>query len=311
MLFNHNSAKPMDTPGISRRARMRKSIMGLFFFSICVVAAAQQALNNDAIIKMVKAGLSDDLIIATLSAKPGDFDTSTDGLIALKSSGVSDKVVAAMVSKASTPPLAPAAPATAAASAAAPAAEANPDDPMTKHDVGVYVMTTTRDGKPKMIFIDRAGEAGVKTANVAAFAFTYGIAKAKLKAEIPGPHAQTRVSENRPVFYMYFPEMSSIGSFGGTNMISSPNQFTLLGLEAKKDHRETQIAKMGFASQNVGADEKREILFTSERIHSGMYRVTPKADLAAGEYAFIMATQGAGAATGTTVVIYDFGIEGR
>jgi hypothetical protein len=66
---------------------------------------------------------------------------------------------------------------------------------------------------------------------------------------------------------------------------------------------------MGFASQNVGADEKKQFLFSSERIQSGMYKVTPKEDLNPGEYAFIMATAGAGRATGSTVVIYDFGVD--
>jgi hypothetical protein len=272
---------------------------------------AQQALNNDAIIKLAKAGLSDDLIIATVNAQPGTYDATTDGLIALKVAGVSDKVVAAIVAKAAAPVPTAAAPAPAATTATPSPAAVDPDDPMTKHDVGVYLMTKGADGRQKMVFIDRAGEAGVKTANVAGYAFSYGISKAKLKAEIPGPRAPTRAQDARPVFYMYFPEMSSLGSFGGTDMISSPNQFQLMSLETKKERRETQIAKIGFASQNVGADEKREIMFNSERIHSGMYKLTMKQDLKAGEYAFIMATQGAGKATGTTVVIYDFGVDLR
>ncbi|MGA3071601.1 MAG: hypothetical protein ABSD43_15445 [Terracidiphilus sp.] len=286
---------------------MRKSIIALVFLAFCPLLVAQQALNNEAVIKLVKAGLSDDLIVATINAQPGTYDTSTDGLVALKASGASDKVVTAIVVKASAP-APPTAPATA---SPAPVAIADPDDPMAKHDVGVYLLTTGPDGKRKMVFIDRAGEAGVKTANVAGMAFSYGISKAKLKAEIPGPHAPTRTPDVRPVFYMYFPEMSSLGSFGGTDMISSPNQFSLLALEEKKERRETQIAKMGFASQNVGADEKKQYLFSSERIQSGMYKVTPKEDLKSGEYAFIMATEGAGRATGTTVVIYDFGVDAR
>ncbi len=289
---------------------MRKSVFALVFLAFCPLLLAQQALNNDAIVKMVKAGLSDDLIIATINAQPGTYDATTDGLIALKVAGVSDKVVATIVGKAAAP-VPTAAPAPAAATPTPVPAPADPDDPMTKHDVGVYLMTKGPDGKPKMVFIDRAGEAGVKTANVAGMAFTYGISKAKLKAEIPGPRAATRAQDARPVFYMYFPEMSSLGSFGGTDMISSPNQFQLMSLEPKKERRETQIAKMGFASESVGADEKREIMFNSERIHSGMYRLTMKQDLKAGEYAFIMATQGAGRATGTTVVIYDFGVDLR
>jgi len=64
---------------------------------------AQQALNNDSIIKLAKAGISDDLIVSTVNAQPATYDTSVDGIIALKAAGVSDRVVAAMVSKAAAP----------------------------------------------------------------------------------------------------------------------------------------------------------------------------------------------------------------
>src|ERR1035437_1944660 len=91
---------------------MRKYFFAVVFLAICPLAFAQQALNNDSIIKLVKAGLSDDLIVTTINAQPGNYDTSTDGLIALKTGGASDKVVSAIVLKASAaPPPAPAAPA--------------------------------------------------------------------------------------------------------------------------------------------------------------------------------------------------------
>ena len=91
---------------------MRKNILAIVFLAVCPLAFAQQALNNDAIIKLVKAGMSDDLIITTINAQSGNFDVSTDGLIALKTGGASDKVVSAIVLKASVaPPPAPAAPA--------------------------------------------------------------------------------------------------------------------------------------------------------------------------------------------------------
>ncbi|MGD0347657.1 MAG: hypothetical protein ABSA85_12915 [Terracidiphilus sp.] len=64
--------------------------------------SAQQILNNDAIIKLVKAGLSDDLIVSTINASPGAYDVSADGMIALKAAGASDRVVAAIVAKSST-----------------------------------------------------------------------------------------------------------------------------------------------------------------------------------------------------------------
>lgn len=83
---------------------MRKCLLALVFLVACPLLAAQQALNNDAIIKLVKAGLSDDLILSTIGAQAGTYDTSTNGLIALKAAGVSDKVVAAIVVKAAATP---------------------------------------------------------------------------------------------------------------------------------------------------------------------------------------------------------------
>lgn len=86
---------------------MRRFYLAVLFLAICPILVAQQSLNDDSVIKLVKAGLSDDLIVSTISAQAGTYDTSTDGLIALKSAGVSDKVVAAMVAKAAAPQLAP------------------------------------------------------------------------------------------------------------------------------------------------------------------------------------------------------------
>ncbi len=53
-------------------------------------------IDNDAIIKMSKAGLDDAVIIQTIQTQPGHYDTSPDTLIALKSAGVSQQVIAAM-----------------------------------------------------------------------------------------------------------------------------------------------------------------------------------------------------------------------
>jgi hypothetical protein len=80
---------------------VRKSYFAALLLLVCSVLTAQQTLNNDSIIKLVKAGLSDDLIISTVNASPSSYDTSANGLIALKSAGASDKVVAAIVTKTS------------------------------------------------------------------------------------------------------------------------------------------------------------------------------------------------------------------
>src|SRR5450432_2946167 len=72
----------------------------LVFGSLLV---AQTALNNGSVTKLIKAGLSDDLIVSTINAAPGTYDASADGLIAMKAAGASDKVVSAIVLKAASP----------------------------------------------------------------------------------------------------------------------------------------------------------------------------------------------------------------
>ena len=99
---------------------MRKVILAMVFLAISPLLIAQQALNNDGVIRLVKAGLSDDLIVSAINAQPGTYDTSADGLNALKAAGASGKVIVAIVMKSAGParvapaaaaPIAPPAPA--------------------------------------------------------------------------------------------------------------------------------------------------------------------------------------------------------
>jgi hypothetical protein len=55
-------------------------------------------LRNADIITMAQAGLSDDIILLKIAGAPTAFDTSVDALVALKKAGVSDRVLAAMLS---------------------------------------------------------------------------------------------------------------------------------------------------------------------------------------------------------------------
>lgn len=83
--------------------------------AICLgVVSAQQLTNtNDSVINMVKAGMSDSIVISTINSQPAHFSLTANDLIALKQSGVSDAVMAAMIAKSN-----PAAPAPTAAPSA-------------------------------------------------------------------------------------------------------------------------------------------------------------------------------------------------
>jgi hypothetical protein len=69
--------------------------------SLCLgIASAQQFTNtNDSVIKMVKAGMSDSIVISTINSQPSHFSLTVNDLIALKQAGVSDAVMAAMIAK--------------------------------------------------------------------------------------------------------------------------------------------------------------------------------------------------------------------
>jgi hypothetical protein len=77
---------------------MRLKITVLCFVGVAL-AIAQTALTNDSIVKMAKGGLSDDVVISAIKAQTADYSTNPDSLIALKTAGVSDKVIAAMVDR--------------------------------------------------------------------------------------------------------------------------------------------------------------------------------------------------------------------
>ena len=79
---------------------MRLKIAVLCLLGGTGLAVAQTALTNDSIIKMVKAGLSDDVIISTMKAQSAAvFHRSGRRLIALKTAGVDDAVIKAMVDR--------------------------------------------------------------------------------------------------------------------------------------------------------------------------------------------------------------------
>ena len=61
-------------------------------------AANEQPLTNADVMKMIENKIPESVILAKIQSSPAKFDTSTDAIIALNKVGVSDKVLAAMVS---------------------------------------------------------------------------------------------------------------------------------------------------------------------------------------------------------------------
>jgi hypothetical protein len=272
---------------------------------------AQEALTNDSIVKMAKAGLSEDVIVSMVKTQPGKFTVTPDQLISMKAAGVPDRVVAAMVEKSAAPLT------SGRASGATPAtgtlAAGDPNDPMAPHDSGIYLYSKDRNGEYKLTVLEQASYQGSKTGGVLASAMTYGIKKTKMKAVIPGDHASIRTPDSEPVFYFYFEDKAAgLGKGGfGAGSVSNPNQFALVKLDISKTSRETNIGEFGAFGSSSGTDQKAMTTFKSEKLRTGLYKVTLATPMAPGEYCFLVSQMnvgafGAGAAGAAQ--IFDFGV---
>lgn len=302
------------------------------------ISSKQQGLTVDGVLAMAEAGLSDDVIVARLRKEDKAFDLGADDMIRIKQAKVSDAVLKVMldpkaVSKPEgatvaspepvlirspvVPGIAPINPSGATPGPGA-AASGDLNDPMTPRDSGIYLYTKDREGKPKMIVLERASYQGSKTGGMALSAMTYGLKKAKTKAVIPGAKASIRVSETSPVFYFYFEDkQAGLGkTYFGVGNLSNPNQFALLKLEVNKSNRETMVGEYSAWGSASGSDAKAMIPFKSERIRTGLYKVAVDG-LKPGEYCFLSSTgntvaagpygaYGAGAASAAD--LFDFGV---
>jgi hypothetical protein len=80
---------------------MAKQLLSLLFLLVLAAASAkaQSALDNDSIVKMSKAGLSDDVIVSMIKTQPGAYTVNPDAVIQLKTAGLSETIIDAMIEK--------------------------------------------------------------------------------------------------------------------------------------------------------------------------------------------------------------------
>jgi hypothetical protein len=245
-----------------------------FVTILCVLLASSvwcqelsKRLTNQNIIEMVSSGLSDDVIIAKIrSVMEADglkFDTSVEGLKALKAANVSDAVIKVMINPA--PPPAP-------VIAASTAVSIDPNLPPP--EVGVY----WKDGA-HFILIQGQAISSAKAGGRAGSFFSYGMRGQHWDATLSGPISNNHVKDRHAVFYFYVPDGSDA------------SDYVLIKLEKKGDRREFQIGSFGGVSGGKsGVKKDKEVRFKSEHMGIRIYKITLDGDLKPGEYAFFMGT---------------------
>ena len=305
---------------------------------ICLVAVtmgtaqAQKPLTNDDVVQMVKAGFDEATTIAAIDATDSSFDTTVQGMLALKAAGVSEKVIAAMLNatkrkseaaerkaaeakaaelKAAEAKAAEAKAAEAAATAKAEAeakakaeteakakeAEKNKDIP---EDVGVYA-------KLKGSLVEMYAEpVNSRSGGVGKSMLTMGFTKGHVNGAVSGPKSKLQIG-------------SPIEIIIKCKEGETPSEYQLLKLDEKGDRREFRAVTGGVYHASSGA-EKNAIPFDFAKIGPRTYRLKIP-DLKKGEYGFLppggaaMGGMGGGT-TGQTVQggsmnsskLYTFGI---
>ena len=230
---------------------------------LCLAAStcfAQQALTNDAVTRMAKAGLSDDLIIQTINSQPSNFQTSATDLVSLKQAGLSDRVIGAMLS----PHLTSAGAATAAGATSA-AGNGTANSMEGVDEIGVYYKD--RSGK----WVQMAPEIiNFKSGGFLKSVATNGIVKQDQNGHLDGETAKLQVSKPLEIL-IYTPE--------GT----APNEYQLLKLRVSKNTREFRSSTGGVFHTSTGAT-RDSIDINPTKIAPRRYTFTLDASTAPGEY---------------------------
>jgi hypothetical protein len=218
-----------------------------------VPRTVQAAITNDSVIRMAKAGLSDDLIVQTISAQPGQYTTDADSLITLKQAGVSDRVIQAMVNKGRI------------------RITGTPESQVTLSDVneiGVYYKDRTGKWQPIEPEIVHIKSGGFIKSTV-----TDGIIKTDKNGHING--RESKLLLPRPIgFLVYTPDGVDI------------SEYDLLRFRLNSNSREFRVLTGGVIHSTGGAD-RDEVPFKPVKTAPRTYQFTLGTDTPGAEYGIL------------------------
>jgi hypothetical protein len=218
-----------------------------------VPKTVQTKMTNDSVVRMAKAGLSDDLIVQTITSQPGQYTTDADALIALKQAGVSDRVIQAMVNKGRIQ------------------ITGTPESQVTLSDVneiGVYYKD--RSGKwqaiePEIVHI--------KSGGFLKSTVTHNVIKEDKNGHVNG--RESKLLLPRPIeFLVYTPDGVDI------------TEYDLLRFRLNKDSREFRVLTGGVFHQTGGAD-RDEVSFKPVKTAPHTYQFTLGQDTPGAEYGIL------------------------
>jgi hypothetical protein len=263
----------------ARRALCGLAVSWMLVGTLCFSAshgqtvATDSALTVEEVVKLRRAGLSEELIVAKIKKNGKAFDLNSDELVELKKQGLSDNLIHILMdpSQPYTPPV--------------PVVQGKkyPNDPfaaLVPTDAGLY------------FFSGAAPPAPAKTDLKVVLGMRKGkMLKGKPIAYLAGGAAKLRVKAGKPVFYLRLPEGKEISDLILTSLLEKDDRRELSSLPGPKG---------GFNPDDV-------LPFDQLEVGAKLFKLTP-APMDEGEYIFFLVGS-AEPDKGTYGKGYDFGAD--
>jgi|SRR5271157_526079 len=229
---------------------------------VCMTCAllAQEPMTNEGVVRLVKSGMTDDLIISVIQQQPGSYSLGANDLAALKEASVSEKIIAAMLAKGKSE-----VPAGAAAGSGKPVPA--PGQRTSISGAGLYYK------KGNEYFELLTEDVEWKTSGAMKNIASAGIVKKDLDGTLPGPSSRNFLT-NPMEIVLSLPSGVTV------------NSYILLPMRPKNGLREFNV---GPVNQRSGV-AKGAIPFGVEKVGENLFRMVLQTPLAPGEYGILAAT---------------------
>lgn len=305
---------------IGRTFRLVAFILGIAASSLL---AQQRPLTNADVIKMVKGGLPESVVISSIQSSPGKYNTSPDGLIALHTAGVTQGEMDAILASGKAPgPVA--APTSAAANAAANTAthghlpkvalihgSASQPLPLEKTQLAQTKTKPSSMGSlAKDSVVTQGMQSGINTATTgAAMHMNSSVAGSSVQEAgnifggmmshrkpsltyvwgVPNPASTTILKTSAPTFSVDYSSTLGVNpdDFEPAIVKLTPAQNTcrIVGAtQGKEDAQASPAADWQIYSSFL----EERVAVNAQKVKSGNYKVSPASSLMPGEYAVVL-----------------------
>jgi len=263
--------------------RFNRLLVALLASPLLAGAALAAPITNTDVIKLLDAGMPEEVVLQAISNGQPRFDTSANALISLKAKGATPNVLKAILQAGETKKTGGAAPAAKAASGY------NPEE-----------VTVIADGQSSIM--------QYRIAQSRSAARALGFGGMATYATLSGTAAQRRLA-GTPEFIISVPRNAQAADY-----------LTLANFAVRNNGTREVMTGGGYMSYTSGINKSRVVPITSEALadQSGardgfiLYSVKPSAPLKRGEYALVLYTgemRTAGFFSQNTNSYFDFGVD--